>query len=165
MLGTIALWDQLANAGASIPQDEGLFTFGITKAKIRALPWRVTHNRAMQTYGERRKPKYEVERKWPESVRRLFGRLRTGHAIELKSYAKFVGKEEDGSCPLCEMEDDKIQHVLCRCPGLEARRRKLSNEPFRTDMMVSQPELCRKLLEQRFSELAKNNQAQENTAS
>ena len=157
--------DQLADIGASRPQDEAPVTFGIIKAKIRGLPWGVSHDRALQTYGDSRKPKYEVERKWPAPVRRLFGRLRTGHAIELNSYAKFVGKEEDDSCPLCVLEVDKIEHVLCYCPGLELARRNLSNEPFQISMMVSHPEICRKLLVKRFKELAINNQAQRNTTS
>ena len=157
--------DRLADDGAMKPQAQAPVTFGIVKAKIRNLPWRPTHNRAMETYGDRLKPKYDVEKKWPAAVRRLYSRLRTGHAVELMSYAKFICKEEDDTCPLCEDAIDKILHVICKCPGLEARRRMLSNEPFTINMMVTHPEMCRTLLASRFDGLATNNQAPENTTS
>ena len=157
--------DKLADVGARRPQDDAPVTFGIVRAKIRNLPWRVTHVRALETFGEAKKPKFDVEKKWPASARRLYSRLRTGHAVELNSYAKFIGKDEDDMCPLCEQEIDKIKHVICFCPGLEARRRSITSDPFTMNMMVSHPEKCRKLLEGRFKELAINDQAARNTTS
>ena len=72
--------DRIANEGAEMCQDNFPVTHQIVKAKIKARRWEVTHEQAKNTYKERRKPKVEVEKKWPRHVRSLFARLRTGHA-------------------------------------------------------------------------------------
>ena len=146
--------DELAKEGTKLNQDNTPVTHQIVKAKIKARKWRNTHKRAIDTYGNRRKPKFEIERKWPKAVRTLFSRLRTGHANELKAYQLRLNTVEDGRCEECNEEEETIEHVLCKCPAEEARRYRLKEDgKFVIGDMVSKPELCRKLLESRFMQL------------
>ena len=104
-------------------------------------------------FYERRKPK-EEEKNWTENIRRTYARLRCDHAKELKTYQKRIEITNDDKCAHCDMnEEETIEHVLCRCPQLEAVRRREWPEPFTTKMLVSNPELCRKVLARRFAAL------------
>lgn len=142
--------DQLANLGAKMRQEETPVPFGITKAKIKAEKWRIVHDRAREMYGERRKPRSDIEKKWPRRIRSQFARLRTDHAKELKIYQKKIENIEDATCEVCGEGDETIKHVLCQCPGLADERRKLRSGEWKIQMMVTEPEICRKLLQQRF---------------
>ena len=104
-------------------------------------------------YGERRKPKFEEEKKWPKKVRTLFSKLRTGHSTELKRYRFLIEKEDDPICNLCEQEEETIEHILCECPALEEERVRQGAGHVTPDMMVTKPELCRKILVKRFKDL------------
>ena len=68
-------------------QSSALVTENIVRAKIRNRKWKVEHERAAKMYGERRKPK-EIEKSWPASTRRLYARIRSEHAKELRCYQK-----------------------------------------------------------------------------
>merc|ERR1712188_29948 len=93
-----------------------------------------------------------MEKKWPESIRRLYSRIRCDHAKELKAYQKRIGIVEDGTCSHCEMnEEETVEHVLCKCPQLEQARKEEWSGAFKMEMLVSEPDVCRKVLGRRFS--------------
>ncbi len=144
--------DELAKRGTTKSQDGIPVTHNIMKAKIKGRKWEVSHARALETYGDRRGPKMEVERPWPRSRRTLFARLRTGHAMELKAYRHKIEKEDDPNCEHCGVPET-IEHVLCKCSALdEARARNWEGE-VTIQMMVEEPEVCRKILSSRFPTL------------
>ena len=149
--------DRLANVGAKLPQENVPVSYNIMKAKIRSLPWIISHERAKNTYKERRSPRYDIEAKWPLAVRGLYCRLRTGHAAELRRYGKMIGKEDDESCPLCSNNEDMIEHVICECPALETKRKQNLNVPFNLEFLTTKPEECRKVLSARFQQLVIEN--------
>ena len=101
----------------------------------------------MEIYGARRSPRYDIERKWPRSVRRLYARLRTNHAKELRYYLYLIDVEDDPSCPECGFEKETIKHVLCDCPALALQRVRHSEGVVIIAHMVTKPEMCRKILE------------------
>ena len=146
--------DALAKEGSELNQENTLVTHKIVKSKIKARKWNVSHKRAMDTYGSRRKPDFKTERQWPKTVRTLFSRLRTGHALELNSYQHRLDPTKNAKCVECQQEDKTIEHVLCNCPAEEARRQQLKPDGnFTIGDLVSKPELCRQLLERRFQQL------------
>ena len=145
--------DRLANEGAKMCQDDVPVTHQIVKAKIKARSWEVTHERARNTYKDRRKPKVDVEKKWPRSVRSLFARLRTGHAMELRAYRHRLDEEVDPMCEICGEEEETIEHVLCKCPADEQFRRVNYREELKIPNMTTDPELCRGVMERRFPAL------------
>jgi len=155
--------DELADEGAKLDQKQAPVSCGIMKAKIRGEKWEIKHERAKETFGVRRSPKWKVERMWPAEVRRLYRRLRSGHAKELKAYRKFIQTEEDAACDLGGEEDETIKHVLCDCPAHEASRRREFESRVEVKMLVEDPDKCRKILAQRYKRLAISNQAQEET--
>ena len=87
--------DELANDGAQLDQQGAPVTFGIIRAKIRNAKWTISHPRATETFGDKRKPMMNIEEEWPAETRRSFARLRSGHAKELKAYRKTINLEED----------------------------------------------------------------------
>jgi hypothetical protein len=108
----------------------------------------VTHERAKETYAEQKKPKWEVEKVWPRSVRSLFARLRSGHCRELTRYQYMIEVADD---PLCECgEINNIHHILCECPILDTIRRSVFGEPVALGHLVTDPEKCRRVLSHRF---------------
>ena len=90
--------DALAKEGSELNQDNTPVTHKIVKSKIKARKWAETHKRAIDTYGNRRKPDFKTEKKWPKIVRSQFSRLRTGHAMELKAYQHRLDPTKDGRC-------------------------------------------------------------------
>ena len=154
--------DELAARGTEEDQSNAPVSFNISRAKIRAEKWQIQHERASKTYEERRKPRSEVEEKWPSEVRRTYSRLRTGHAKELKSYRNFIQIEEDARCGECGAEEETIQHVLCECPALELWRRRHHDGALAVNMLVSEPEKCRLILARKFKKLTIRNQEREN---
>ena len=142
--------DRLANEGAEMCQDDVPVTHQILKAKIKSRSWEVNHDRARATYGERRKPKVKVEKKWPRSVRSLYARLRTGHAMELAAYRHRIDEDANPMCEICGEEEETIEHVLCRCPADEQFRRQNSRDEVKIAHMTSDPDLCRRILVRRF---------------
>ena len=145
--------DELARVGTEMSQEGVVVTHKIIKAKIRNKKWEVTHDRAKALYKERRSPKYDVEKHWPHGVRRLFARLRTDHDTELRWYQEMIGEEEENECEEgCGVTED-IEHILCECVStLEARTRYWEGT-MTINMMVSHPEVCRKILATRFGRL------------
>ena len=121
----------------------------IVKARIKRKKWCITHDRAKQTYGDRRKPKFDVEKNWPRNVRRLFSRLRTGHAKELNQYAYLIDNEDDPTC-VCGDAEETIQHILCECESLDRERALHAGRPITMREMTLEPEMCRKILQPRF---------------
>ena len=144
--------DQLANAGTSLAQNDIPVTHNIVKAKIKSRKWVIKHERASLVYGNRRGPKYEIESKWPRNVRRTFQQLRTGHSPLLLKYQYLIDKIDDATCG-CELEDETIEHVLCRCPILSVQRWQHFGGEVSISMMVTDPEKCRRFLQIRFQEL------------
>ena len=144
--------DQLANAGTSLTQTDIPVTHKIVKAKIKSRKWVITHERASQMYGNRRGPKFEIESKWPRSVRRTFQQLRTEHSPLLRKYQYLIDNIDDATCD-CEVEDETLEHVLCRCPALSLQRWRHFGGEVSTTMMVTDPEKCRRFLQNRFKEL------------
>ena len=145
--------DALALTGSSMSQANVPVAQSIVRAKIKARKWTVTHGRAAPMYGERRSPKFEIERRWPRDVRRNFQQLRTGHSKLLKRYRYIIDLEEDPYCDCGMMEEETLEHVLCRCPALEEQRKRQYDGEVTAAMMVTKPELCRRILQHRFKEL------------
>ena len=137
-------------------QQDAPVTFSIVRAKVKSSKWEIGHGtdgRAAEMFGERRSTKTD-ERSWPEKIKQLFGRIRCGHAKELKSYQKRIGLTDCGTCTYCDMdEQETVEHVLCKCPQLELARRELWPDEFNMKMMVMNPDVCLKLLGRRYPAL------------
>ena len=153
--------DQLANAGALMSQDDIPVTHAITKAKIKARKWQIEHPRAKAMYGERRRPREEIEKRWPRSVRTLYGRLRTGHAKELNYYQHKLHNIDSPNCEVCN-EIESIEHVLTKCPTLSGARAKHWPTDVDVSMLVTHPEVCRQILAHRFPKLKYRNKDETN---
>ena len=98
--------------------------------------------------------RFKTERQWPKIVRNLFSRLRTGHALELRSYQNRFDPSKDPRCAECQQDVETIEHVLCICPAEAARRHQLrSDGKFSSKVLVSKPEICHQLLERQFQQL------------
>jgi len=96
----------------------------------------------------------EIEKKWPEKVQQDYGRKRSGHDKTLKAYRFFIGAEDNPECEECGEGPEDIEHVLCKCPSLEARRRSYRHDgAFTIADLVDDPDTCRKVLAARFPEL------------
>ena len=147
--------DRLADKGAKMSQENIPVTCSIAKAKLKSKRWQPTHPEATAMFGDRRKPK-EEEREWPENVRRLYARIRSNHAKELRAYQERIGMLSDGNYQHCDMgEKETVKHILCECPQLECARIEMWPERFTTEMLVQNPNVCRKLLGRRFPALRK----------
>jgi len=146
--------DELANLGSKMSQENVPVAHAIVKARIKRSKWNVSHNRGKEMYLDRRAPRVDIERKWPRKVRRLFARLRTDHAKELRFYMYLIEKEDDPSCVGCGFEKETIKHILCDCPALSIQRARHAEGEVTIDHMVSKPEVCRRILETRFPDLA-----------
>jgi ribonuclease HI len=145
--------DRLAERGTKMNQSEAPVTFSVAKAKIRNKKWKIEHERAAEIFGERRKPR-KIEKTWPSETRRTFARLRTNHAKELRHYRHRIGVDTAATCIFCEMdEDETIDHILCRCPQLEERRKRAWHEAVTVRMLADEPEVCRHILENRIPKL------------
>ena len=144
--------DVLADEGAKMSQEGIPVSHAIVKARIKRKKWDVSHPRGVEMYKGRRSPRFDIEKKWPRDVRRLFSRLRTDHAKELAYYRYLIDKEEDPAC-VCGYENETIKHVLCDCPALMMTRRRHTMETITIDQMISEPEMCRKILQVRFTGL------------
>ena len=146
--------DRLADEETKLEQAGIPITYDIAKARVRKRQWEVTHKRAKDIYGERKKPKLEVEKAWPRSVRSLFARLRTDHCRDLRHYQYVIEIADDPFCQECEDgKVDNINHVLCECPALEAIRRRVFSEPVKMSHLTTEPEKCRLVLRHRFKGL------------
>jgi len=142
--------DELANKGREKDQSETPVTQAIVKAKIKAGNWFPTHTGAKEMYRERRRPKFEIESKWTRRMRSLFARLRSNHAKELAYYQHKIGNIESPNCLECNVPET-IKHVLCACPATEETRVRNCHEGnMHVSMMITHPEVCRKILENRF---------------
>ena len=147
--------DRLADQGAKLNQDNAPVTMRITQAKIRSQSWKVTKERAKAIFGERRKPSKE-ESKWPPTIRHMYGRLRSGHAKELKDYRhRHLKLDVAGMCIHCDTDaQETIEHILVDCPQLGARRREIFEGAVVTpEMLTSHPDKCRRFLEARFDKM------------
>ena len=150
--------DTLANEGTKEKQEEVPVTSNIICAKIRNESWTPNHKRTADTFVNRRKPKIEVESKWPIETRRTYSRIRSGHAKELKHHRHFINMEENSDCE-CGEGKETIEHVLCHCPILGAKRRREHHEEMKIEMLADEPEICRRILSARFDKLTlKKNQ-------
>ena len=141
--------DKLAGHGTKMDQKEIGVTSKIVKARIKREKWKINHERALQTYRDRRQPQVKIEGKWPRQVRRLYSRLRTGHSKELKHYSWRIEKSDDMECE-CGAERETIEHVVTECPLMAQKKRELGLQNVKTCILVDDPELGRKLLEERF---------------
>ena len=61
--------DDLAKRATVLQQGETPVSYAIAKARIKRRKWSPKHERAIETYGERRQPRIDIESKWPRSVR------------------------------------------------------------------------------------------------
>ena len=159
--------DELANQGAKLDQQGVPVSCKIVKARIRRKKWEITHDRVKKIYRDRRKPKFEIEKKWPRKVRSTFSRLRTDHSKLLAKYRYLIEKEPS---PLCscreeeeEEEEETLEHVLCKCKHTKEKRDAMGIRNISLDWMVSDPEKCRELLSVRFPELKLGTGTGENT--
>ena len=125
----------------------------IMKARIRRKKWIPTHDRVRKIYKERRKPKIELERKWPRKVRSAYSRLRTGHSKQLAYYRYLIEKEDSPEYPECGDGDETIEHLVCHCEKLRAAREQLLIRNPTPDWLVKEPDKCRRLLSERFPDL------------
>ena len=146
--------DMLANQGATMDQSGIPVAHSTIKARIKRKRWRPTHPRAEEVYGAKRSPKTEVEKNWPREVRTLFARLRTDHAFELKAYRKEIEAEDDNNCEKGCGVPETLKHVLCECEQTAEARQRHWPDTVSVDMMVTEPEVCRKILQARFKKLA-----------
>ena len=146
--------DELAKEGTLLDQEKIPVVPSIVKAKIRARPWEIHHPPAKRMYGDRRKPRFDIEKNWPRSVRTLFSRLRSGHSMKLADYRFVIDKEEDDACQKCDMQKpETLEHVLCECTDLDEERERHFNGKVSVKQMITDPDTCRKLLSNRFEGL------------
>ena len=82
------------------------------KARIRRKKWTIGYDRAAEVYGGRRRPKFDVERKWPGNVQLLYARLRSGHAKELRDYMYKIDQRDDLFCDCGLGVEQTIEHVM-----------------------------------------------------
>ena len=153
--------DRLADMGSKMSQDGVPVTHATAKARIRREKWTIGHARAEEVYGERRRPKFEVEREWPRNVRSLYARLRSGHAKELRDYMYKIDQVDDPFCDCGLGVEQTIQHVLCDCPTLARTRALESSEQVTLQHMTTHPEMCRRILSQKFTGLHTHKLAEE----
>jgi len=121
-----------------LDQSDVPISYAIAQARIRKRKWEATHERAKEVFGERKKPKREIEREWPRSVRTLFSRLRSDHSRELKHHQYRIEIADDPFCTCGEIEN--IENLLCYCPILDSIRRSVFGEPVKMSHMVTEPE-------------------------
>ena len=145
--------DELAKDGTTMDQSRTIVTHKIVKAKIKNRKWKTSHSRASATYKERRLPKYDIEKEWPLEVRMTYTRIRTGHAMELKRYRHFIGITEDNLCDEGCGVEESVEHVLCNCAATAESRARQGQNEVTIDMMVTHPNVCRKILMTRFGQL------------
>ena len=62
-----------------------------------------------------------------ESV--LLAQLRSGHCLRLAAYSALIAKSSDGTCPLCTLEPQTLEHWLQVCPALLTSRNRLFGGP------------------------------------
>ena len=144
--------DRLAEEGTKLDQSEIPITFAIAQARVKKRSWSITHERAAETYQDRKRPKFEIEKNWPVNVRSLYQRLRTDHCKELGHYQYKIETADHPYCKCGAVEN--IEHVLCECPILDRTRRSMFGEPVKLSHMVTNPERCRVFLSHRFKGLA-----------
>ena len=145
--------DDLAKAGSESNQANVPISLKIRKAKIKGVKWTPSHPRAVNIYKERRTPKREVESKWSRKVRTIYARIRTGHANELQEYrTRVLEKDESPNCAECNLPED-TEHVLCHCVITEESRVRNWNGKVEMGMLVTHPEVCRRILLPRFPAL------------
>ena len=58
----------------------------------------------------------------------LLAELRSGHCLKLQEYRHRIGLEETATCPICEEEDQDVEHWLLRCPGTLSARQSLFDD-------------------------------------
>ena len=151
--------DELADRGTKMNQEDIPITHSIIKARIKKRPWTTTHERAREIYHQRKCPRLDIEKEWPREARTLYARLRSGHSNELRSYRHFIKSEDD---PMCEEGcgvEETIKHVLCDCVATSEARQRLWHEPIQMEMMVTHPNICRKILSSKFKQLHINEAA------
>lgn len=144
--------DRLADLGTKEPQQEVPISEKIVKARIRRKKWDATHDRVKRIYKERRRPKWEVEKRWPRKVRTTYNRLRTGHAKQLAYYRYLIEKEDSPEC-LCGEGEETTEHLLCQCKLMQPTRDRLLIRNPTPEWLVKEPDKCRALLSARFPEL------------
>ena len=84
----------------------------------------------------------------------MYTKLRTNHCAELKYYKKKLNDEEDEKCRLCGEYEEKSEHLVCECPGLDIMRRELFLDNNVTEeVLVQKPEEGRKMLSKVFKKL------------
>ena len=93
---------------------------------------------------------------------------RTGHSKLLAQYRYLIDKADS---PLCEcgnddeeQEEQTIDHLLCKCHLLNSSREQLKIHNISPDWMVTEPDLCRRLLSTRFPELKLGTGTEEDTS-
>ena len=98
-------------------------------------------------------------------MRRLYGRLRTGHAKELRHYQYLIGVEgvEDPSCT-CGALRQTIENILTEYSDLKEERKKhFPGGKVKMHSMVLDPEKCRKFLSAKFDRLKISTDKKQNT--
>jgi ribonuclease HI len=157
--------DELANNGRDMDQTAVHVSQKIVKARIKRQKWSITRPDAKLMYGDRLSPRMDIEKMWPRQVRTLFARIRTGDAPELRSYQHFINAADDDLCEEgCGKPDTNI-HALCECNATEEARQREWHGEVVISMMVSHPEVARRILRHRFHDLYLNTERSKNTLS
>ena len=81
--------------------------------------------------------------------------MRKNHCTSLNVYQHKLEEEKEENCRLCKEKVETSEHLICECPVLEGRRmEEFHDKKVEPNMMVEDPEKCRKILSKVFSELA-----------
>ena len=116
------LADQAAGRANALDQTGVAWPFDVVKAAIRRL------RRRMDIRHERSKRVYQggvnlASERGSRGEGVSFRRFRAGHSLELASFRRRLGLQEDGLCRRCGLEDEDVEHVMDRCLAGEVRRR------------------------------------------
>ena len=145
--------DDLAKIGTMMEQKEVIVTHKIVKAKILNRKWSITNTKAQDTFLDKRKPDIDIEKQWPPAVRRTFSQLRSGHSMELRYYRKKINLVDSAICDHCPGKEETIEHVLCDCNSTSKARQDVWPEKVTLSMMVSHPDVCRRILAYKYGVL------------
>ena len=116
------LADEAAKRAAEAPGPFNPTSYGSICSQIRAATKDppIEHQRTREVYRclswEKEK---EIRSRDDQS---LLAKLRAGHHPALKAYKARIDRVTDPTCPLCEEEDQDMEHWFTRCPGTELKR-------------------------------------------
>ena len=78
--------------------------------------------------------------------------MRTDHSKLLNYYLHKIGTWDTPNCETCGVIEN-IRHMLCDCPTLEEARARNWHGKVSIEMMVTEPDVCRRILAFRYRQL------------